>query len=141
MYSMTLKERLSCEIFWRCVQCDVGRTNSVAMFTSSFVCTETKLYHGESWELMIRRWFKLMKDFGLKNKQYDISKIPDIYDFIRYDLQHNMKTLRFTEAEELHAYAKAMADIVIPLVRCYSSLRQRSCMPTPRPWPTSSFLW
>ena len=45
------------------------------------------------------------------------------------------KMLLFTEAEELHAYAKAMADIVIPLVRCYSSLKQRSCMPTPRPWP------
>ena len=57
-----------------------------------------------------------MKDFGMKNDQYDISKIPDIYDCIRYDLQHNMKTLRFTEAEELHAYAKAMADIVIPQV-------------------------
>ncbi|KAK2178602.1 hypothetical protein NP493_538g05035 [Ridgeia piscesae] len=75
---------------------------------------EMKLYHGESWELMIRRWNKLVKDFGMKNDQYDISKIPDIYDCIRYDLQHNMKTLRFTEAEELHAYAKAMADIVIP---------------------------
>ena len=86
-----------------------------------------KLYHGESWELMIRRWFKLMKDFGMKNNQYDISKIPDIYDCIRYDLQHNMKTLRFTEAEELHAYAKAMADIVIPQVNATGNILGNVC--------------
>ena len=50
-----------------------------------------KLYHSESWELMIRRWGKLSEDFKLKNAQYDISKIPDIYDCIKYDLQHNIK--------------------------------------------------
>jgi len=72
------------------------------------------LYHGESWELMQRRWGKLIKDFWLNSDIYDISKIPDIYDCIKYDLQHNMKILRFNEAEELHTLAKAMADIVIP---------------------------
>ena len=75
---------------------------------------EITLYHGESWELMQRRWAKLIKDFWLNADVYDISKIPDIYDCIKYDLQHNMKILRFNEAEELHTLAKAMADIVIP---------------------------
>ena len=75
-----------------------------------------KLYHGESWELMMRRWMKLFKDFRLKTQQYDISKIPDVYDCIKYDLLHNQKILRFGEAEELHALSKAMADIVIPQV-------------------------
>jgi len=75
-----------------------------------------KLYHSESWELMMRRWGKLLKDFWPKNESYDISKIPDIYDCIKYDLQHNMKVLRFNEAEELHTLAKAMADTVIPQV-------------------------
>jgi len=75
-----------------------------------------KLYHGESWELMLRRWGKLIKDFLPGVDGYDISKVPDIYDCIKYDLQHNMKILRFSEAEELHAKAKAMADIVIPQV-------------------------
>ncbi|KAE8743135.1 hypothetical protein FOCC_FOCC011299 [Frankliniella occidentalis] len=72
------------------------------------------LYHGETWELMGRRWGKIEKDFSTKNKKFDISKIPDIYDCIKYDLQHNQHTLQFEQAEELYMYAKYMADIVIP---------------------------
>nr|CAD7256131.1 unnamed protein product [Timema shepardi] len=72
------------------------------------------LYHGETWELMGRRWGKIEKDFATKNKMFDISKIPDIYDCIKYDLQHNQHTLQFEQAEELYIYAKYLADIVIP---------------------------
>ncbi|XP_018562040.1 inositol hexakisphosphate and diphosphoinositol-pentakisphosphate kinase isoform X2 [Anoplophora glabripennis] len=72
------------------------------------------LYHGETWELMGRRWGKIEKDFYTKNKTFDISKIPDIYDCIKYDLQHNQHTLQFEQAEELYTYAKYLADIVIP---------------------------
>ncbi|KRT83754.1 Phosphatase [Oryctes borbonicus] len=72
------------------------------------------LYHGETWELMGRRWGKIEKDFFTKNKKYDISKIPDIYDCIKYDLQHNQHTLQFEQAEELYINAKYLADIVIP---------------------------
>ncbi|KAG7307476.1 hypothetical protein JYU34_007674 [Plutella xylostella] len=75
---------------------------------------DTILYHGETWELMGRRWGKIEKDFCTKNKTYDISKIPDIYDCIKYDLQHNQHTLQFDMAEELYIYAKYLADIVIP---------------------------
>ncbi|CAK1581659.1 unnamed protein product [Parnassius mnemosyne] len=75
---------------------------------------DTILYHGETWELMGRRWGKIEKDFCTKNKTYDISKIPDIYDCIKYDLQHNQHTLQFDQAEELYMYAKYLADIVIP---------------------------
>ncbi|OQR74506.1 inositol hexakisphosphate and diphosphoinositol-pentakisphosphate kinase-like [Tropilaelaps mercedesae] len=73
------------------------------------------LYHGESWDLMQRRWAKLEKDFKIKPDKFDISKIPDVYDCIKYDLQHNQHTLQFQQAEELYTYAKALADIVIPL--------------------------
>ncbi|XP_056638075.1 inositol hexakisphosphate and diphosphoinositol-pentakisphosphate kinase isoform X9 [Diorhabda sublineata] len=75
---------------------------------------EVVLYHGETWELMGRRWGKIEKDFFTKNKTFDISKIPDIYDCIKYDLQHNQHTLQFEQAEELYTYAKYLADIVIP---------------------------
>ncbi|CAG9783932.1 unnamed protein product [Diatraea saccharalis] len=75
---------------------------------------DTILYHGETWELMGRRWGKLEKDFCQKNKTFDISKVPDIYDCIKYDLQHNQHTLQFDQAEELYMYAKYLADIVIP---------------------------
>ncbi|XP_073995355.1 inositol hexakisphosphate and diphosphoinositol-pentakisphosphate kinase isoform X4 [Rhodnius prolixus] len=72
------------------------------------------LYHGENWELMGRRWGKIEKDFCLKNNTFDISKIPDIYDCIKYDLQHNQHTLQFDNAEELYINSKYLADIVIP---------------------------
>ncbi|XP_066593031.1 inositol hexakisphosphate and diphosphoinositol-pentakisphosphate kinase 2 isoform X10 [Prorops nasuta] len=72
------------------------------------------LYHGETWELMGRRWGKIEKDFCTKNKRFDISKVPDIYDCIKYDLQHNNHTLQFEHAEELYIYSKYLADIVIP---------------------------
>lgn len=72
------------------------------------------LYYGESWDLMQRRWSKLEKDFKLKNGKYDISKIPDIYDCIKYDIQHNQHILQSSDAHEFYTYAKALADIVIP---------------------------
>ncbi|CAB4055053.1 PPIP5K [Lepeophtheirus salmonis] len=76
--------------------------------------TDAELYHGETWELMARRWNKLEKDFWSKNELYDISKVPDIYDCIKYDIQHNRDILPSPEAEELYIYAKNMADVVIP---------------------------
>jgi inositol hexakisphosphate/diphosphoinositol-pentakisphosphate kinase len=52
----------------------------------SFLVT---LYHEETLQLMVNRWGKLEKDFKLKCGEFDISKIPDIYDCIKYDLLHN----------------------------------------------------
>ena len=75
---------------------------------------DLKLYNGESWELLIRRWAKLEKDFRMKDGRFEISKIPDIYDCIKYDLQHNQKTLQYERASELFRCSKALADIVIP---------------------------
>ncbi len=45
-----------------------------------------------------------------------VFKVPDIYDCIKYDLQHNQNVLPKELAEELHTYAKSMADVVIPQV-------------------------
>ena len=72
------------------------------------------LYHGETWELMARRWMKLERDFLGKSGVFDISKVPDIYDCVKYDLQHNRQVLVSGRAEELYTYAKNMADVVIP---------------------------
>lgn len=81
-----------------------------------FDISDLKLYHGESWELLIRRWAKLEKDFKMKDGRFDVSKIPDIYDCIKYDLQHNQKTIQYEGAKELFECSKALADIVIPQV-------------------------
>lgn len=61
---------------------------------------------------MQRRWAKLEKDFKIKPDKFDISKIPDVYDCIKYDLQHNQHTMQFQQAEELYTYAKALAGEV-----------------------------
>ena len=66
---------------------------------------------------MLRRWSKLEKDFFDKKKgKFEISKIPDIYDCIKYDLMHNQNVLKFENAIDLHACSKALADVVIPQV-------------------------
>ncbi|CAG5124697.1 unnamed protein product, partial [Candidula unifasciata] len=90
-------------------------------FTARIRCLKVELksrdptlFNGESWELLIRRWAKLEKDFRLKNGRFDISKIPDIYDCIKYDLHYNQKTLQFKRAQELFMCSKALADIIIP---------------------------
>uniref|UniRef100_A0AAX7TNJ3 Inositol hexakisphosphate and diphosphoinositol-pentakisphosphate kinase n=1 Tax=Astatotilapia calliptera TaxID=8154 RepID=A0AAX7TNJ3_ASTCA len=74
---------------------------------------DLQLYHSETLELMLQRWSKLERDFRMKNGRYDISKIPDIYDCIKYDLQHNA-SLDLEDTRELFRLSRALADIVIP---------------------------
>ncbi|XP_061427006.1 inositol hexakisphosphate and diphosphoinositol-pentakisphosphate kinase 2-like isoform X1 [Lethenteron reissneri] len=74
---------------------------------------DIQLYHSETLDLMLQRWAKLEKDFKLKGGRYDISKIPDIYDCIKYDTQHN-GALALRRTHELLALSQALADIVIP---------------------------
>merc|ERR1711892_41596 len=76
------------------------------------------LYHSETWDLMARRWGKLEKDFLPKTGVFDISKIPDIYDCIKYDVEHNRTVLENTDAwkvvVELYTNVQNLADVVIP---------------------------
>ncbi|KAM3838297.1 inositol hexakisphosphate and diphosphoinositol-pentakisphosphate kinase 2-like, partial [Diretmus argenteus] len=74
---------------------------------------DLQLYHSETLELMLQRWSKLERDFRTKNGRYDISKIPDIYDCVKYDTQHNA-TLGLEDTLELFTLSRALADIVIP---------------------------
>ncbi|XP_077864914.1 inositol hexakisphosphate and diphosphoinositol-pentakisphosphate kinase 2-like [Saccoglossus kowalevskii] len=74
---------------------------------------DTILYHNESLELMLKRWMKLERDFKSKNGEFDITKIPDIYDCIKYDCLHN-NTLNLKNTEELFVSAQALADVIIP---------------------------
>eukprot|EP00076_Gallus_gallus_P025179 XP_015147636.1 inositol hexakisphosphate and diphosphoinositol-pentakisphosphate kinase 1 isoform X4 [Gallus gallus] len=74
---------------------------------------DLQLYHSETLELMLQRWSKLERDFRMKNGRYDISKIPDIYDCIKYDVQHNC-ALKLEGTAELFRFSKALADVIIP---------------------------
>ncbi|XP_061678441.1 inositol hexakisphosphate and diphosphoinositol-pentakisphosphate kinase 1 isoform X2 [Syngnathoides biaculeatus] len=75
--------------------------------------SDLQLYHSETLELMLQRWSKLERDFRMKSGRYDISKVPDIYDCIKYDTQHN-SSLDLDDTLELFRLSRALADIVIP---------------------------
>jgi hypothetical protein len=60
---------------------------------------------------------KLEKDFyNIRKNKFNISKVPDIYDTIKYDLLHNKNILQFPHTEDLYVCSKALADIVVPQV-------------------------
>ena len=73
------------------------------------------LYTGESWELLQRRWGKLEKDFRVGDGDFDITKIPDIYDCIRFDMHHNQWISRLPFAQHMYLVARSLAEIVVPL--------------------------
>uniref|UniRef100_I2CR97 diphosphoinositol-pentakisphosphate 1-kinase n=1 Tax=Nannochloropsis gaditana (strain CCMP526) TaxID=1093141 RepID=I2CR97_NANGC len=63
---------------------------------------------------MLDRWKKLHKDlYNRKTDFFDLSKVPDVHDNIRYDLLHNWH-LGLRGMDELHALAKHFADTVVP---------------------------
>ena len=87
-------------------------------FVHNILTSVQVLYHSETWDLMGRRWGKLEKDFLPKTAVFDISKIPDIYDCIKYDVEHNRTVLIHSEAwkvtVQLYTNVKHLADVVIP---------------------------
>uniref|UniRef100_A0A8C5EDM3 Inositol hexakisphosphate and diphosphoinositol-pentakisphosphate kinase n=1 Tax=Gouania willdenowi TaxID=441366 RepID=A0A8C5EDM3_GOUWI len=92
---------------------------------------DLQLYHSETLELMLQRWSKLERDFRMKNGRYDISKIPDIYDCVKYDVIHN-STLGLEDTLELFRLSRALADIVIPQVRQRLDIAYAYCLPLVR---------
>ncbi|TKR62532.1 hypothetical protein L596_026471 [Steinernema carpocapsae] len=79
------------------------------------------LYLTETWDLAERRWSKELREFKkvMKNGvdvEFDISKIPDIYDNIKYDMEHNPDLCINNEGEfeRMYLCVKNMADIVVP---------------------------
>lgn len=62
---------------------------------------------------MFDRWRKLLKSFyNPKTSKFDISKIPDIYDSIKYDAIHNSEL--GLDYKEIYDTAYKLAVIVIP---------------------------
>lgn len=76
--------------------------------------SKIKLYQNEDIGLMLERWKKLERDFRHpRTGIFDVSKIPDLYDSIKYDAQHNAQ-LQIPVMDELYETSKQIADLVIP---------------------------
>ena len=86
-------------------------SSSIPKFNKNtfYDCEEEKVI------LIYKRYVKLYKDFfDSKKKKFDISKIPDIYDNIKYDIIHNKSIIGET-ALELYNSITNLADFVMPL--------------------------
>jgi len=85
------------------------------------------LYHGETLSLMLRRYQKLDKDlFNRKKNKFDISKIPDVYDCVKYDAIHNQSVLALKSLPELYDQAKILADFVVPQEYGMTAMEKRN---------------
>jgi hypothetical protein len=72
------------------------------------------LYLTETYSLMHDRWNKLYKDFyNVKAKQFDLTKVPDVYDMIRYDVLHNSH-LHVQGMDELFGLSSVFESCVVP---------------------------
>ena len=76
---------------------------------ANFDCKEENII------LIHKRYAKLKKDFfNAKKNLFDISKIPDIYDNIKYDIIHN-KNLINEYGFQLYEEVSLLANFVMPL--------------------------
>ena len=83
-------------------------------FRSSSDPEARKLYNNETTVLMLDRWLKLAKDFfDTKKDMFDLTKVPDIYDMIRYDSLHNSH-INLKGMEELLRLSTSFENTVVP---------------------------
>ena len=70
---------------------------------------------GESLPLMQQRWKRLTNDFyNPKTQRFDITKVPDVEDYIKYDTIHNRSLFKDSLLVSLFFRAKVLADFVVP---------------------------
>ncbi|OQR86962.1 inositol hexakisphosphate and diphosphoinositol-pentakisphosphate kinase [Achlya hypogyna] len=73
-----------------------------------------EVYMGETLVLVSERWEKLHRDFySTTQQEYDLSKLPDVYDCIKYDMLHN-----FNGPIQLK-HGRALFELAEWFVTCY----------------------
>lgn len=74
-----------------------------------------KLYKGETILELTERWrFIYIKLYDDESDTFDLSRIPDVHDNVRFDMLHNPHLGLRNTLERLYEKAKLMADCVVP---------------------------
>jgi inositol hexakisphosphate/diphosphoinositol-pentakisphosphate kinase len=72
------------------------------------------LYLNETVDLMFDRWDQICKAFySTKTNKFDLTKVPDVYDMVKYDILHNSH-LVLRGINELYHLADAFENCVVP---------------------------
>lgn len=72
------------------------------------------LYLNESYALRHARWAKMYADFyDAKTDQYEMSKVPDVYDMLKFDCLHNSH-VQVEGMQDLYYLTRDFADCVVP---------------------------
>ena len=74
-----------------------------------------KLYKGETLLELTERWRFIHKRlYDPDEDTFDLSRIPDVHDNVRFDVLHNPHLGLTSTLEKLYELAKSMADCVVP---------------------------
>jgi len=74
-----------------------------------------KLYKGETLLELTERWrFIYDRLYDAETGEFDLSRIPDVHDNVRFDVLHNPHLGLSNTLHKLYSQAKAMADCVVP---------------------------
>jgi inositol-hexakisphosphate/diphosphoinositol-pentakisphosphate 1-kinase len=74
-----------------------------------------KLYKGETLLELTERWrFIYKRLYDADEDVFDLSRIPDVHDNVRFDVLHNPHLGLSSTLEKLYELAKSMADCVVP---------------------------
>jgi inositol hexakisphosphate/diphosphoinositol-pentakisphosphate kinase len=74
-----------------------------------------KLYKGETLLELTERWkFIYKRLYDPDEDVFDLSRIPDVHDNVRFDVLHNPHLGLTSTLEKLYELAKSMADCVVP---------------------------
>jgi len=74
-----------------------------------------KLYKGETLLELTERWRLLHKKlYDEDTDKFDLSRVPDVHDNVRFDMLHNPHLGLTKTLENLYTLAKSIADCVVP---------------------------
>ncbi len=75
---------------------------------------ESGVCDGEPYNIMFKRWMKIVTDFKKSEVLFDISKLPEICDNIKFDNLHNPELIT-EDRLELMDKVQALCRVVVPL--------------------------